>query len=175
VIAEGIAEYMDEKDPLLRDIPRDEHGHIRLAEVPIARVLRTAVADSLGKRGIKVAIGEKDVGYEVRCGYPTAFDRDYTRDLGVGAVRTLLAGGSSVMITRQAHRIVPVPFTEIVDPKTGRARVRGVDVGSDYYANALALQERIDAADLADARRLAAIASAAKLSPEEARKRYAPL
>jgi len=175
VIAEGIAEYMDENDPLLRDVPRDEHGHIRLAEVPIARVLRTAVADSLGKRGIKVAIGEKDVGYEVRCGYPTAFDRDYTRDLGVGAVRTLLAGGSSVLITRQAHRIVPVPFTEIVDPKTGKARVRGVDVGSDYYANALALQERIDAADLADTGRLAAIAGAAKLSPEEARKRYAPL
>jgi len=175
VIAEGIAEYMDENDPLLRDVPRDEHGHIRLAEVPIARVLRTAVAESLGKRGIKVAIGEKDVGYEVRCGYPTAFDRDYTRDLGVGAVRTLLAGSSSVLITRQAHRIVPVPFTEIVDPKTGKARVRGVDVGSDYYANALALQERIDAADLADAGRLAAIASAAKLSPEEARKRYAPL
>jgi len=113
VIAEGIAEYMDENDPLLRDVPRDEHGHIRLAEVPIARVLRTAVAESLGKRGIKIAIGEKDVGYEVRCGYPGAFDRDYTRDLGVGAVRTLLAGSSSVLITRQAHRIVPVPFKAV--------------------------------------------------------------
>jgi 6-phosphofructokinase 1 len=175
VIAEGIAEYMDEKDPLLRDVPRDEHGHIRLAEVPIAKVLRTAVGESLGGRGVKVAIGEKDVGYEVRCGYPTAFDRDYTRDLGVGAVRTLLGGVSSVLITRQAAQIVPVPFVEIVDPKTGRARVRGVDVGSDHYRNGLALQERIDAADLADAGRLAAIASAAKLSPEEARKRYAPI
>ena len=34
-----------------------------LAEVPIAKVLRTAVADSLGGRGVQVAIGEKDVGY----------------------------------------------------------------------------------------------------------------
>jgi 6-phosphofructokinase len=124
---------------------------------------------------VKVAIGEKDVGYEVRCGYPTAFDRDYTRDLGVGAVRTLLSGTSSVLITRQAQRIVPVPFAEILDPKTGKARVRGVDVGSDHYGNALALQERISAQDLADSGRLAAIANAAKLSPEEARKRYAPL
>ena len=101
VIAEGIAEYLDENDPILRDAPRDEHGHVRLAEVPIARVLRTAVADSLARRGVKVTIGEKDVGYELRCGYPTAFDRDYTRDLGVGAVKTLEAGGSSVLITRQ--------------------------------------------------------------------------
>jgi 6-phosphofructokinase 1 len=175
VIAEGIAEYMDENDPLLRDVPRDEHGHIRLAEVPIARVLRTAVTESFAGRGVKVAIGEKDVGYEVRCGYPTAFDRDYTRDLGVGAVRTLLAGGSSVLITRQAQRIVPVPFAEILDPRTGKARVRGVDTGSDHYRSALALQERVAAEDLSDPGRLAAIAKAAGLPSEEARRRYAPL
>ncbi len=175
VIAEGIAEYMDENDPLLRDVPRDEHGHVRLAEVPIARVLRTAVTEALGRRGVQVTIGEKDVGYEVRCGYPTAFDRDYTRDLGVGAVRTLLAGTSSVLITRQAQRIVPVPFAEILDPRTGKARVRGVDTGSDHYQSALALQERVSAEDLADAGRLAAIAKAAGLTPEEARRRYAPL
>jgi 6-phosphofructokinase 1 len=175
VIAEGVASYFDENDPILRDVPRDEHGHVRLAEVPIARVLRTAVMESLAARGVKVTIGEKDVGYELRCGYPSAFDRDYTRDLGVGAVRTLEAGVSSVLITRQDSRIRPVPFAEIVDAKTGRARVRGVDVGSDSYRNALALQERIFAADLEDPKRLEAIAAAAKLAPEAARKRYAPL
>ena len=45
VIAEGVASAMDPNDPLLADAPRDEHGHVRLAEVPLARVLRTAVAD----------------------------------------------------------------------------------------------------------------------------------
>jgi len=175
VIAEGIASAMDENDPLLSGVPRDEHGHIRLAEVPLARVLRTAVADSLASRGVKVTIGEKDVGYELRCGYPTAFDRDYTRDLGVGAVDTLLSGTSSVLVTRQAQDIVPVPFSEIIDPKTGKSRVRGVDTGSGSYRNALALQERVTAEDLADAKTLEAIAKAANLSSEEARKRYAPL
>ncbi len=175
VIAEGIAEYFDPNDRILKDAPRDEHGHVRLAEIPIARVLRTSVRDALSARGVSVTIGEKDVGYEVRCGYPTAFDRDYTRDLGVGAVRTLLGGGSSVLITRQGGRIVPVALADIVDPATGKARVRGVDVTSDSYENALALQERITAEDLADDARLAAIASAAKLTPDQARQRYAPL
>lgn len=174
VIAEGIMEYFDEKDPILADAPRDEHGHIRLAEIPIARVLRTAVADALASRGVKVTIGEKDVGYELRCGYPTAFDRDYTRDLGVGAVDTLLAGGTSLLITRQDAKIVPIPFADIIDPKTKKARVRGVDVSSDSYKNALALQERVTAEDLADPETLAAIAAAANLSPEEAAERYAP-
>jgi 6-phosphofructokinase 1 len=174
VIAEGIAEYFDENDPILAEVPRDEHGHVRLAEIPIARILRNAVTEALAARGVKVTIGEKDVGYELRCGYPSAFDRDYTRDLGVGAVRTLLAGHSSVLITRQAGRIVPVPFSEIVDPETGRSRVRGVDVQSDAYANALALQERVFPEDLEDPTRLAAIAAAARLAPDEARERYAP-
>ena len=110
-------------------------------------MLRTAVAESLAARGVKVTIGEKDVA----AGYPCAFDRDYTRDLGVGAVKALEAGASSVLITRQDARIRPVPFAEIVDPKTGKARACGVDVASDSYRNALALQERIFAEDLADA------------------------
>ena len=111
VIAEGIAERLDEADlAILADVPRDEHGHIRLAEVPLAKVLRNAVTDSLAKRGVKIASGEKDVGYELRCNKPTAYDRDYTRDLGAFAVFALQAGTQSVLITRQAENIVPVPF-----------------------------------------------------------------
>jgi 6-phosphofructokinase 1 len=174
VIAEGIVEYFDQGDPLLADVPRDEHGHIRLPEIPIARILRKTVAETLAGRGVKVTIGEKDVGYELRCGYPSAFDRDYTHDLGVGAVETLLRGVSSVLITRQAGHIVPVPFSHIIDPQTGRSRVRGVDISSDSYASALALQERIFPADLEDPARLASIARAANLSPDEACERYAP-
>ncbi|NRA07002.1 MAG: 6-phosphofructokinase [Myxococcales bacterium] len=175
VIAEGVASAMDPNEPLLADTPKDEHGNVRLAEVPLARVLRGAVADSLASRGVKVTIGEKDVGYELRCGYPCAFDRDYTRDLGVGAVETLLAGTSSSLITRQAGAIVPVPFSEIIDPRTGKSRVRAVDIRSDSYRNALALQERVTAQDLDDPERLAALAASANLSPEETRRRYAPL
>jgi len=48
-----------------------------------------------------------------------------------------------------------------------------VDVESDSYRNALALQERVTADDLADEGRLAAIAKAAGLEPAEARERYA--
>ena len=116
-----------------------------------------------------MTIGEKDVGYELRCGYPTAFDRDYTRDLGVGAVKTLEAGASSVLITRQEARIRPVPFAEIVDPKTGKARVRGVDVESRLVSQrAGAPGARLPPRISPIPKRLAAIAAAAKLAPEAA-------
>jgi len=175
VIAEGVAERFDPDDPILKDAPRDEHGHVRLAEVPLGKVLRKAVSEALASRGVKIATGEKDVGYELRCVPPTAFDRDYTRDLGVGAVRALLGGTTEAMITRQEARIVPVPFVDIVDAETGRTRVRTVDVATDAYANARALQVRIEPEDLADDERLAALARAAGLSPEDARARYGDL
>ncbi len=176
VLAEGIAERFDPSElDFLKDVERDEHGHVRLAEVPLGRLLRTAVAKSLADRGLKVTIGDKDVGYELRCVEPNAFDREYTRDLGAGAVRALLAGRSSALITRQAGKIVPIPFAELMDPKSGRTRVREVDVRTDSFAAARALQNRVERADLDDPKRLAALAAAAKLAPDEARRRYAPL
>jgi len=176
VIAEGVAERLDEKDlEILKEVPRDEHGHIRLAEVPLARVLKSAVTDALAARGIKIASGEKDVGYELRCNKPTAFDRDYTRDLGAGAVFALLDGHYNVLITRQAEKIVPVPFAELMDAKTGKTRVRDVDIATGWFRAARALQTRVEPDDLDDPRRLEAIAKAAKLSPAEAKRRYAPI
>ena len=176
VIAEGVAERLDPNDlEILKDVPRDEHGHIRLAEVPLERVLREGVANALAARGVKIATGEKDVGYELRCQKPTAFDRDYTRDLGAGAVLALLDGKANVLVTRQAEQIVLVPFAELMDAKTGKTRVRDVDPTHDWYRAARALQERVEREDLDDPQRLAAIAKAAGLSPEEARKRYAPV
>lgn len=177
VVAEGLVERMEPSDlEHLKDVARDEHGHIRLADVPFGRVLREALAESLGSRGVKVALGDKDVGYELRCGRPTAFDRDYTRDLGVGAVEALLAGKSSVLVTRQGDgRIVPIPFDELMDPKTGKTKVRYVDVATDSFKSARALQNRVEAADLADPKMLAALAKAANLPEAEVRTRYAPL
>jgi 6-phosphofructokinase len=176
VVAEGVAERLDENDlTILKDVPRDEHGHIRLAEVPLGKVLKNAVTDALASRGVKIASGEKDIGYELRCNKPTAFDRDYTRDLGAGAVFTLESGKYNVLITRQDENIVPIPFSELMDAKTGKTRVRDVDPATHWFKAARALQTRVESGDLADPKRLAAIAKAAGLSPDEAKQRYAPI
>jgi len=177
VVAEGLVERMEPGDlEHLESVARDEHGHIRLADIPFGKVLRQQLGGLFAKRGVKVAFGEKDVGYELRCGPPNAFDRDYTRDLGVGAVETLLAGQSSVLITRQeGNRIVPIPFDELMDRETGKTRVRYVDVETDSFRHARLLQERVTRDDLEDPARLEAIARAAGLAPDAARRRYTPL
>jgi 6-phosphofructokinase 1 len=175
VLAEGLAERLAPADlEALEDAERDEHGHIRLAEIPLGKVLKGAVRAGLAECGIQMTIVDKDVGYELRCAEPTAFDLDYTRDLGVGAVRTLLSGRSGTMITRQEGAIVPIPFGEMMDPESGRTRVRLVDTSTESHLNATALQVRLEGPDLEDPEQLAAIAKTVGLTPEEARERYAP-
>jgi 6-phosphofructokinase 1 len=119
-----------------------------------------------------MTIVEKDVGYELRCAPPNAFDLDYTRDLGAGAVRTLLGGTSGVMITRQGAEIVPIPFDQLMDPKTHKTRVRLVDIETESHGSARSLQVRIEPRDLEDAELLGQIAETAKLAPAVARERW---
>jgi len=176
VLAEGIGGRLDSSElSILDQIPRDEHGHIRLAEVPLGRVLAQMVQKNLARRGVDVRIGTKDVGYELRCAPPVAFDRDYTHDLGVGAVRLLLDGENGVMVTRQqGGRIIPLDFDEMMDPETGRTAVRMVDLSTDSYIAARALMTRIERKDLDDADRCKHLADTGKLTPEELEKRFAP-
>ena len=151
VLAEGLGESIDEADlASVPDLPRDEHGHLRLAEFPLGRLVRERVQEALGEHGIKATIVCKDVGYECRCVAPCAYDQEYTRELGAGAVETLLAGTGHVMITRQNGRIVPIPFDDLIDPATGKTPVRMLDTTTEAFATALGLQTRLDRGDLAD-------------------------
>ena len=174
VIAEGMGERLEASDlDGLDEVERDEHGHIRLAEVPLGSLLRDRVRSRLRERGIELTIGEKNVGYELRCAPPNAFDLEYTRDLGAGAVKILLEGGTAALITRQNGAIVALDISALQDPETGRTRVRLVDPTTDSHACGATLQRRLEASDLRDDERLGAIASAAGLEPGQAREYFA--
>lgn len=174
VLAEGLGQSIDPADLAdLPDLPRDEHGHLRLAEFPLGSLVRGRVQEGLLQHGIKATVVLKDVGYECRCVSPCAYDQEYTRELGAGAVDTLLAGRGHVMITRQNGRIVPIPFDELIDPATGKTAVRMLDTGTEAFATAMRLQTRLSAADLEDEAKGEAIAAVSNLDLDALRARFA--
>lgn len=176
VIAEGIAERLDPNDlDTLKNVARDEHGHIRLSEVRLAKTIADLVKERLASRGVKLTVNTKEIGYELRCLPPCAFDRAYTRELGVGAIELLAAGETGVLVTLVGGRCKPLPFGDLIDPATQRTRVRYVDIESESYKFALALQTRVTAEDLADEAMVAKLASASGLDAAEVRRRYAPI
>jgi 6-phosphofructokinase len=171
LLSEGLSERLDPQT--LGPVERDAYGNVRLAELDLGRLLKERVTTSLKARGIDVTIVAKDLGYELRCSAPGAHDIQYCRSLGYWATRFLFEGGSNAMVTIQAGRLVPVPFGLMMDPKTGRIRVRYVDVESEMYQTLAAYMIRLKPDDLERPESVAALAKAANLDPAEFTRRFA--
>jgi len=176
VLAEGLVEMLDPADlGGLEHIERDEHGHLRLAEVDIGDLLRREVTKGMKALGVATTIVSKNVGYELRCADPIPYDIEYTRDLGYCAAQYLLDGGTAAMVSIQDGRFKPIPFKQMLDPATGRAKVRMVDIGSQSYQIACQYMIRLTEEDFNDAAALGRCAMLTGLSPEAFRQRFEPV
>jgi 6-phosphofructokinase 1 len=176
VLAEGLVESLPESDIAgLAGVERDEHGHIRIAEVDFGNIIKAEVSKRLKDLGIKATIVAKNMGYELRCADPVPFDMEYTRDLGYCAARYVIEGGTEALISIQGGRFKPLPFKDIMDPQTGRMRVRMVDVESDRYKIARSYMLRLRREDITDPRELTRLAASANMTPEQFRSRFGKL
>jgi 6-phosphofructokinase len=173
VLAEGLIEILDPRDlGGLDHVERDEHGHLRLADVDIGDVLRREVTKSMKALGLATSIVAKNVGYELRCADPIPFDMEYTRDLGYCAAQFLLDGGTAAMMSIQDGRCTPIPFKQMLDPVTGRAKVRMVDIRAQSYQIARQYMIRLSDEDFNDSVALSRYATLAGLSSEAFRSRF---
>ncbi len=173
VTAEGLIEKIRLEDLEAADcLEYDDHGHIRYAEINFSDVLKKELLKTLSAMGIKMTINNKEVGYEVRCAPPNAFDIEYTRNLGYGAFEFLRDGGTNALITIQNNQIVPIPFDQIIDPATKKTRIRMVNTHSIQYRIARQYMIRLEKKDFNPGIEFERLAVAAKMPPEEFRKRF---
>ena len=187
VLAEGLIESIGEKGLLSAlgeeelkhygRIERDEHGHLRLGELEFGRIVKDYLRKRLKELGQKMDFIDKDLGYELRSADPIPFDAEYTRDLGYGAVKFLASDLSSqygAIISFIDGRMVPLPFEQMIDPKTQRMRPRKVNVDSESFKCALRYMVRLETGDLENADKLKSLAGLTNLSPEAFKARFAP-
>jgi len=172
VLAEGLSEKLDPTDKHLVDVERDEHGNIRFSEIDLGKALKEIIRKRLEAKGIKITVVDKDIGYELRCASPIPFDCEYTRDLGYGASKFLQSGGSGAMVCLQGGVIKPIYFPDILDPKTGKTKIRFVDITTESYCVARHYMIRLEKNDFENKKQLARLAETAKMSPEEFVKQY---
>ncbi|WP_428845492.1 diphosphate--fructose-6-phosphate 1-phosphotransferase [Azotosporobacter soli] len=174
VVAEGIVEKIAPED--LKNLEAhcfDEHGHIRYAELNFPELLKQAVMKNLCDLGVKMTIVGKEIGYELRCAPPNAYDIEYTRNLGYAAFDFLRNGGSDALITIQNNRITPISFAEILDMQTKKTKVRMVNIHSIQYQIAKEYMVFLEKDDLDDSMKLKALAAVTKLSEGDLVKRFA--
>ena len=173
VIAEGLVLSIDPRDLAgIEGVEHDAHGHLRIAEVSFGEILKRAVQARLADFDMKTTIVPKNIGYELRCADPVPFDMEYTRDLGYCAAKYLLEGGHAAVMSIQAGRFVAIPFDQLYDGDSRRARVRMVDIDSTRYAIARRYMIRLRRDDFDDEHELAKYAAVAGLDLQEFRDQF---
>jgi 6-phosphofructokinase len=176
VLAEGLVNSLPEAEwRTFGTTEFDDHGHVRLSEIDIGDGLKKASGRRLEGLGVKTTIVAKNIGYELRCADPIPFDMEYTRDLGYCAAKYLFSGGNAAVVSLKGGHFVPIPFTQMLDPQTGRTRVRMVDLHSTRYAIARRYMIRLRRDDFADPAAVARFAAIAHMTPDEFRRQFAYL
>jgi len=172
ILAEGLIEKLDENELKdLEDVEKDEFGHIRFAEVDLARKVKVELVGRFRQRGIRVMITNKNIGYELRCADPIAFDMAYCRELGNAAIRFLVNGGSGAMVSIQHDHLAPMLFADIRDEATGKTRVRNVNVEGKTYRVARDYMLRLEKTDFEKPDLVDKLAAAANLTVDELKER----
>jgi 6-phosphofructokinase 1 len=173
VVAEGVVLGLSEGQlAVLEGVERDDHGHVRLAEVDVGGILKQGVKARLAAYGIQPTIVAKNIGYELRCADPIPYDLEYTRDLGFCASRCLSDGGNGFLITMQGGSFVPVPLADLLDPETGRMEVRMVDTDSTRFRIAQRYMIRLRDRDFESPRRLEELAAICGLTAARFREEF---
>ena len=173
LLAEGILESLSRKDLLALDnVERDEHGHIRLAEVNFLDILKKELEKELEKLDIHIQLVKHVLSYELRCAPPSAYDIEYTRMLGEAAVDFLIGGGTNAIISIQRSQVVPIPYDEMIDLETGRTEVRMVNLNSFRYVSAYKSMTRLKPEHAGDESLFEHLAQQTKMTTAEFKQRY---
>ena len=102
---------------------------------------------------------------KLRSASPVAFDCEYVRTLGYGAVEFFLGQRAEklpgALICLVDGKLQFLDFADLLDPKTGKSRIRVVDVDKPSYKIAREYMIRLEREDLEDKDKLRVLAEAA--------------
>ena len=98
----------------------DEHGHPELGNVSKAHIINVLLQRKLKELGISIKSRPVEMGYELRCCRPVAYDLTLCTILGMGVKKLYEQGkkGCIVATTRGAD-IVPIFLKDVEDKETG--------------------------------------------------------
>ncbi|MFI3298558.1 MAG: 6-phosphofructokinase [Rikenellaceae bacterium] len=109
----------------------DDHGHPELGKVSKAHIFNELLEMKLKQLNIKVKSRPVEIGYEVRCQTPCAYDLEYCSLLGMGVYELYSNGSTGCMVyVDTTGDVKPLYLNELQDKDTGKIPPRLVDVDS---------------------------------------------
>jgi len=158
VVSEGLVDLMDEAE-IVSMFGNKKNGRAKLGSF-----LEAAMQKCFEELHLEIEASAVNIGDVLRSADPNTEDVILTRDLGFGAVRFLLEGGTKCMITLKGGMINAIKLDDIIDPKTGLCQVRLVDLTKTTYQVAQHYMIKLRQADLSNRSFLTKLAAASNMS-----------
>jgi 6-phosphofructokinase 1 len=133
MVSEGVFHFMSNEQIVQSGInfTYDEHGHPELGNVSKAHIFNMLVQKELKKIGIDIKSRPVELGYELRCCRPVAYDLTLCTLLGMGVRKLFHAGETGVIVsTTSKADIRGIPLSDLED-ETGTIPPRPVDIHSE--------------------------------------------
>ena len=114
----------------------DDHGHPELGKVSKAVLFNDLLEAEFKKIGLKVKSRPVEIGYDVRCQDPVAYDLTYCTELAMGVYQLYSEGKTGCMVYVDAYgNVSPLYLADLQDPKTGKIPPRVVDINAGTAQN----------------------------------------
>lgn len=134
MISEGVFHTLSDEEIKKSGIQftYDDHGHPELGKVSKAHIFSEMLDKKISALGLKAKMRPVEVGYEIRCHTPIAFDLTYCSLMGMG-VHTLFTQGNTGCMVYVDHQgnVSPLFLKDLQDPTTGKIPPRLVNVESN--------------------------------------------
>lgn len=134
IVSEGVFHFLEDDDIKNCGISftYDEHGHPELGNVSKAHIFNVLVQRKLKEMGVDIKSRPVELGYELRCTRPVAYDLTLCTLLGMGVKKLFDEGVSGVIVsTSSKANIEGLPLADMEDPETGKIPPRLVDMDSE--------------------------------------------
>ncbi|MBN2521144.1 MAG: 6-phosphofructokinase, partial [Bacteroidales bacterium] len=133
IISEGVFHFMtdEEIESSGIDFTYDDHGHPELGNVSKSHIFNVLLQRELKKLKIDVKSRPVELGYELRCVRPIAFDLIYCTLLGTGVYKLFKAGQTGCMVTSDPKGDITPLFLKDVEGPDGKIRPRLVNINSE--------------------------------------------
>jgi len=137
VVAEGVFHDLDPEDLKSTGVHMtyDEHGHPELGKISKAVLFNDILEVELKKLGLKVKTRPVEIGYDVRCQDPIAYDLTYCTELAMGAYELFAKGETGCMVYVDADGDAHPLYLKDLQNEEGKIPPRRVNMESGTAQN----------------------------------------
>jgi len=133
MISEGVFHFMSDEEIIDTGVnfTYDEHGHPELGNVSKSHIFNMLTQQHLKTLRITVKSRPEEIGYELRCCRPIAYDLSYATRLGLGVYSLFIRGETGCVTTIDRGGSITPLYLKDVEDENGKVIPRLVNIDSD--------------------------------------------